>query len=98
MLTVLDVLNKSTEYLVKKGIELSQNITIDEQYNIMRKLILEGVDKAVQNIHKDKEIEYTEKEFEEKKTELVRFVQEYFDKQFSEKIALNWEMNQKKKK
>ena len=35
-------------------------------------------------------------EFEEKKNELEKFVQEYFDKEFSEKIANDWEMKQKK--
>jgi predicted house-cleaning noncanonical NTP pyrophosphatase (MazG superfamily) len=88
-------LKDSIDAIVKKGIELSPNITIEEQYSIMKKLIREGIDKVVQNFHKNKEVKFTEKEFEEKKNELERFVQEYFDKKFSEKIAQNWEMKQK---
>ena len=89
---VLLELKDSIDAIVKKGIELSPNITVEEQYSIMKKLIREGIDKAVQNFHKNKEVKFTEKEFEEKKNELERFVQEYFDKKFSEKIAQNWEM------
>ena len=89
---VLLELKDSIDAIVKKGIELSPNITIEEQYSIMKKLIREGIDKAVQNFHKNKEVKFTEKEFEEKKNEIERFVQEYFDKKFSEKIAQNWEM------
>ena len=89
---VLLELKDSIDAIVKKGIELSPNITIEEQYSIMKKLIREGIDKVVQNFHKNKEVKFTEKEFEEKKNELERFVQEYFDKKFSEKIAQNWEM------
>jgi hypothetical protein len=89
---VLLELKNSIDAIVKKGIELSPNITIEEQYSIMKKLIREGIDKAVQNFHKNKEVKFTEKEFEEKKNEIERFVQEYFDKKFSEKIAQNWEM------
>ena len=92
---VLLELKDSIDAIVKKGIELSPNITIEEQYSIMKKLIREGIDKVVQNFHKNKEVKFTEKEFEEKKNELERFVQEYFDKKFSEKIAQNWEMKQK---
>lgn len=92
---VLLELKDSIDALVKKGSELSQNITIEEHYSIMKKLIREGIDEAVQNMLKDKEIKFTEKEFEEKKNELERFVQEYFDKKFSEKVAQNWEMKQK---
>lgn len=92
---VLLELKDSIDALVKKGIELSQNITTEEQYSIMKKLILEGIDEAVQNILKDKEVKFTKKEFEEKKNALERFVQEYFDKKFSEKVAQNWEMKHK---
>ena len=74
---ILLELKDSIDAIVKKGIELSPNITIEEQYSIMKKLIREGIDKAVQNFHKNKEIEFIEKEFEEKKSELERFVQEY---------------------
>jgi hypothetical protein len=92
---VLLELKDSIDAIVKKGIELSPNITIEEQYSIMKKLIREGIDKAIKNFHKNMEANFTEKEFEEKKNELERFVQEYFDKKFSEKIAQNWEMKQK---
>ena len=92
---VLLELKDSIDAIVKKGIELSPNITTEEQYNIMKKLIREGIDEAIQNFRKNKKVKFTEKEFEEKKNELERFVQEYFDKKFSEKIAQNWEMKQK---
>jgi hypothetical protein len=92
---VLLELKDSIDAIVKKGFELSPNITIEEQYSIMKKLIHEGIDKAIKNFHKNMEGNFTEKEFEEKKNELERFVQEYFDKKFSEKIAQNWEMKQK---
>ena len=89
---VLLELKDSIDAIIKKGIELSPNITIEEQYSIMKKVIREGIDKAIQNIHKDKEFKFTEKELEEKRNALEKIVQEYFDKKFSEIIALNWEM------
>ncbi len=84
---VLSKLKDTIDALIKKGSELSQNITIEEQYSIMKKVVGEGIDKAIRNIYKDKETKFTEKEFEEKKNELEQFVQEYFDKKFSENIA-----------
>lgn len=92
---VLLELKDSIDAIIKKGFELSPNITIEEHYSIMKKLIREGIDKAIKNFHKNMDVNFTEKEFEEKKNELERFVQEYFDKKFSEKIAQNWEMKQK---
>jgi beta-lactam-binding protein with PASTA domain len=83
-------LKQKIDALIEKGNELSINLTVDEKYIIMKKVIGEGIDKAIQNIYKDEEIYFTEREFKEKKKNLKKIVQEYFDKKFSECIAQDW--------
>jgi hypothetical protein len=86
-------LKDKIDALMEKGHELSKNLSVDEQYSIMKRLIIEGIDKAVQNIYKEEEIKFTDKELKEKKEGLEQFVKEYFDKRFSESIAKEWEKN-----
>lgn len=87
---VISNLKIKIDAIIEKGNELSKNLSADEQYNVMKKVICEGIDKAVLNICKNKEIKFTEEELKEKKEELEQFVQEYFDKKFSENIATIW--------
>ena len=53
--------------------------TVEE---IMKKIIYEGISKAILNIYNDEGTEFTKKEIKEKKEELKQFVHEYFDKKF----------------
>jgi hypothetical protein len=79
--------------LIERGNELSNNLTVDEKYSIMKKVVDEGIDKAIQNIYKDGKKNFTDKEFIEKKEELIEIVQGYFDNKFSESIAQDWAKN-----
>lgn len=88
-------LKDKLDALIEKGLKLSKNLSVDEQYNLIKRVISEGIDKALQNIVEDGKDKFSEKELIEIKKELVQFVQEYSDKKFSEKIAQNWEMKQK---
>jgi Ribonuclease G/E len=88
-------LKDKLDALIEKGLKLSKDLSVEEQYNLIKKIILEAIDKALQNIAKDGETELSEKEIMGIKEELEHFVQEYSDKKFSEIIALNWEMKQK---
>jgi len=84
-------LKQKIDSLIERGNELSIKLTVDEQYNIMKRVIVEGINKAIQNISKDAEVNFTEKEFNEKRDNLEKIVQEYFDKKFSESITQDWE-------
>ena len=90
---VLSNLKDKIDALIENASEFSKNLSADEQYGIMKKIICEGIDKAVLNIYKNEEIKFTEEELKEKKKELEKFVQEYFDKKFSENKAATWEKN-----
>jgi len=83
-------LKDKLDALIEKGNELAKDLSVNEQYSIMKRLIYEGIDKALQNIYKDKEIKFTEEELKEKKKELEQFVLEYFDQKFSENLAEDW--------
>jgi len=87
-------LKDKLDVLIERGYELSKNLSTDEQYSIMKKIIREGIEKALQNLCKDQEIKFTEQELNEKKKELEQFVKEYFDEKFSENIARDWDKNQ----
>lgn len=88
---VISNLKDKIDALIEKGNELSKGLSIDEQYGIMKKIICEGINKATLNICNDEGIKFTKEELKEKKEELGQFVQEYFDKKFSEYRAINWE-------
>ena len=90
---IISNLKDKIDALIEKGNELSKKLSTDEQYGIMKKIICEGIDKAILNIYNDEEIKFTEEELKEKKEELEQFVQEYFDKKFSEYKATTWEKN-----
>ena len=91
---IISNLKEKIDALIEKGNELAKGLSIDEQYGIMKKIIYEGINKATLNIYKDEEIKFTEEELKEKKGKLEQFVQEYFDKKFSEYQAIAWEKNQ----
>ena len=86
-------LKDKIDALIQKGNELSKDLSIDEQYSIIKRLISDGIEKAIQNINRDEEIEFSKEELREKKEELKKFVQEYTDKRFSEVIARDWTKN-----
>jgi hypothetical protein len=86
-------LKDKLDALIEKGNKLSRNLSVDEQYSIMKRVISDGIDKALQNIYKNQEIKFTEQELNEKMKELDQFVQEYFNQKFSEIIAKDWEKN-----
>ena len=88
---IISNLKEKIDALIEKGNELAKGLSIDEQYGIMKKIIYEGINKGTLNIYKDKEIKFTEEELKEKKEELEKFVQDYFDKKFSEYKAISWE-------
>jgi hypothetical protein len=88
---VISNLKDTIDALIEKGIELSKDLSIDEQYGIMKKLIHEGVNKATSNVYRDEGAKFTKEELKEKKEELEQFIEEYFDKKFSEYRAINWE-------
>jgi hypothetical protein len=80
---VLSNLKNKTNAIIEKGNEFSEDLSIDEQYSIMKNIIFEGINKATLNIFNDEEVEFTKEEIQEKKKELEQFVYEYFDKRFS---------------
>ncbi|MBW1847862.1 MAG: hypothetical protein JRJ27_12120 [Deltaproteobacteria bacterium] len=92
---VLLNLKNKINAIIEKGDELSKDLSNDDKYDVMKKLIHEGINKAISNIYKDDELKFSEQDLKEKKEELERFVQEYFDKKFSEKIAIDWENKMK---
>ena len=55
-------LKDKLDVLIKRGHELSKNLSVDEQYSIMKRVICDGVDKALQNLYKEQEIKFTEQE------------------------------------
>ncbi len=88
---IISNLKDKIDALIEKGNELSKGLSIDEQYGIMKKIIYEGISKAISNIYNDEGTEFTKKEIKEKKEELEQFVHEYFDQKFSEYRATAWE-------
>ena len=86
-------LKDKLDALIERGNELSKNLSVDEQYSIMKRVIADGIDKAIQNLCIDRKIKFTEQELNEKRKELEQFVQEYLDQKFSENIAKDWEKN-----
>lgn len=86
-------LKEKIDALVRRGSELSKNLSVDERYNMMKKVILEGVDKALLNTSVDSKGDLSEKEFAQKKDELIDFVREYFEEKFSESLAMEWDEN-----
>ena len=86
-------LKDKMDSLIERGNELSKNLSVDEQYSIMKRVIADGIDKAIQNLCIDRKIKFTEQELNEKRKELEQFVQEYLDQKFSENIAKDWEKN-----
>ena len=86
-------LKDKLDALIERGKELSKNLSVDEQYSIMKRVIADGIDKAIQNLCIDRKIKFTEQELNEKRKELEQFVQEYLDQKFSENIAKDWEKN-----
>lgn len=86
-------LKEKIDALVRRGSELSKNLSVDERYNIMKKVILEGVDKALLNTSGEGKGDLSEEEFAQKKDELIDFVRGYFEEKFSESLAMEWDKN-----
>jgi hypothetical protein len=84
-------LKKKIDALIQKGNELSKNLSVDERYDMMKKVILEGVDKALSNTKADGIDDITEEEFNHKKDKLIDIVREYFEEKFSESLAMEWD-------
>ena len=84
-------LKEKIDALFQRGSELSKNLSVDERYNIMKRVILEGVDKALLNTSGDDKGDLTEEEFAQRKDELIDFVREYFEEKFSESLAMEWD-------
>ena len=55
----------------------------------MKKLMLDGIDKALKNSAADIECEVTEEEFGRRKDKLIDFVREYSEEKFSESLAID---------
>lgn len=87
----IEDLKEKIDALVQKGSELSKDLSVDERYNMMKKVILEGVDKALLNTADDVESGITEEEFAQRKDKLIDFVREYFEEKFSESLAMEWD-------
>ena len=81
-------LKEKIDVLVQDVGESSKDLSVDERYNIMKKLILEGIDKAFKNSDVDIECEVSEEEFDQRKDKLIDFVREYFEEKFSEILAM----------
>ena len=86
-------LKEKIDALVRRGSELSKNLSVDERYNIMKKVILEGVDKALLNTSGEGKGDLSEEEFAQKKDELIDFVRQYFEERFSESLAMELDEN-----
>jgi hypothetical protein len=86
-------LKEKIDALVQRGSELSKNLSVDERYNTMKKVILEGVHKALLNTSGDGEGDLSQEEFAQKKDQLIDFVREYFEEKFSESLAMEWDEN-----
>jgi len=86
-------LKENIDTLVQKGSELSKDLSIDERYNVMKRVLLEGVDKALLNTETDGKSCLSKKEVSQRKDNLKDFVLEYFEEKFSERIAMEWDEN-----
>lgn len=86
-------LKEKIDGIVQQGFELSKNLSVDERYNMMKRLILDGVDKALLNTDADGDGGLSEKELAQRKDNLIDFVREYFEEKFAESLALEWEEN-----
>jgi len=63
--TILLSLKDKLDALIESGNELSKNLSVDEQYRIMKKVIADGTDKAIQNLSEDLNTKFTENELNE---------------------------------
>ena len=86
-------LKEKIDALVQKGSELSKNLSVDERYNMMKRVILDGVDKALLNTDIVGEDGVSKEEFAQRKDKLIDFVREYFEEKFSESLAMEWDEN-----
>lgn len=87
----IENLKDTIDALVQQGSELSKNLSVDECYNMMKRLILEGVDKALLNTEDGADSNLTDEESIAKRNNLVEFVREYFEEKFSESLAMEWD-------
>jgi hypothetical protein len=86
----LDNLKDKIDALLKKGFELSEGLSVNEKYNIIKKVTIEGINKAILNLNNDVELKFTEQELKEKKEGLEKFVKQYLDEKFSEYEVTTW--------
>jgi hypothetical protein len=84
---VLSNLKDKIDALIENGFELSKTLPTPEKYSVMKRIISEGINKAILNVCKDEELHFTEQELKIKKEQLEKVVQEYFDDKFSEREA-----------
>lgn len=82
-------LKKKIEALVEDAYELSADLPTDEQYAIIKRLVCEGLEKALSNIREDDKA-FTEEEFSQVKADLGKIAQKYMDDKFSESVAKKW--------
>jgi hypothetical protein len=92
---VISNLKDKIDALIEKGNELSEDLSVDEQYRIMKKIMHEGISKATLFICNDETAEFRKEEIEDKRKQLEQFVLEYFDRKFSEYRAIIWEKKRK---
>lgn len=83
-------LKEKLDALIEEGNKLTKGLSVDEQYSLIKRVIFEGIETALQNIKKDGESKFTEEELIERKKELEQFIREYYEKKFSEKLAEDW--------
>jgi hypothetical protein len=88
---LMSTLKETIDALIDKGYELSKSLATAERYAVMKKLLLEGISKAVLNLYEGGEVKFTEVELEQKREALTKLVEQYFDKRFEEYEARLWE-------
>ena len=76
-------LKEKMDSLIQKGIELSKGLSAKEQNSILKKVIDESVDKAIENLMKSGEQKYTKEELLERKEKIRLFIEKYYEERIN---------------
>ena len=88
---VISFLKDKIDALILKGNDVSKDLSVDEQYKIMKKVISESISQAILNVYENEKFENNNEELKAKQDKLVQFVFEYFEKRFSDYRVADWE-------